>query len=100
MRNDSNTNLLLIGHLEGLKHAAIAYAIQRAQVIERLTDACASIGTAARGTTEKIVVFSNILRDSEVFKDNELIIKNSKSQTSNWNRRNKYKPIYRRSIIS
>lgn len=100
MSKDSNTNLLLIVHLEGLKHAAIAYAIQRAQATTSVLDAFASIGIAARDTTEKIVVFSNMLRDSEVLKDSELIIKSAKSQANNWNRRNRYKPIYRRSIIS
>lgn len=95
-----NTNLFLIGHDEELKHMVIAHAIQRAQSIERLVDAYASLGIAVRDTTEKIVAFPNMLRDIKVLKDNELIIKNAKGQASNWNRRNKYKPIYRRSIIS
>jgi hypothetical protein len=93
----------LVGNDTGyLSSLAILHAARIAKdrvLSKKIVCAFARMSTAAKETGEAIIELSSKLRDSQVLKD-DVLIKNARGQANNWSRKNRYQPIYRRSIIS
>jgi hypothetical protein len=91
--NNKDNKIIMVG--DGTSHV-IAQAVASTKRVERLLiKAFAGLADRTEETNKELIDFSKAMIR---IKDNPLM-KIAKSQTTNYNRRNRYRPIYRKSNV-